>query len=569
MKTFFKQKLFIGFIAVFLLFTLGFIIFERQRERQSKTEALTEKIKAYATMTDKALAQGCSPDSVLRLLPGNMRLSVINKNGELLYDSQIQNTDDTDNHAGRPEIIEAAEQGEGSSIRFSESREREYFYYAKRSSNGFVRVALPYDVQLRRLLEPDNFFLYLMLAFFGVILLLNHFAVNRFGKSITELKNFTDLVESGQWDGKTDSFPEDELGEIGKRIVQNYHCRMEHEKTIIREREKLLQHVHSSEEGLCFFSANRTVEFYNGLFIQYLNIIADEAGNSSNSLFSEKAFESVKLFLDSRRSEESYFETKIRKQGKIFAVHVVVFDDQSFEIIINNISEQEKTRQLKQEMTGNIAHELRTPITGIRGCLETVFEQQLSAEKERYFIRSAYEQVLKLSDLIQDMSLITKIEGAPQSFRVETVELTEMLENLKNDFSSTLQEKHIEMTWDVADVIIAGNRTLLYSIFRNLTDNAVRYAGENVQIIIKKYNEDNHFYYLSYADTGVGVPEEHLNRLFERFYRADEGRTRDAGGSGLGLSIVKNAVLFHKCNITAKNRVGGGIEFLFTLPKGQ
>ncbi|MCC6448200.1 MAG: two-component sensor histidine kinase, partial [Chitinophagaceae bacterium] len=129
--------------------------------------------------------------------------------------------------------------------------------------------------------------------------------------------------------------------------------------------------------------------------------------------------------------------------------------------------------------------------------------------------------------------------------------------------------KHIEMKWQLSDNLsLTGNANLLYSLFKNLTDNAIRYAGENIKINISLYNEDANFYYFSFYDTGIGIKEEsHLNRIFERFYRINEGRTRDTGGSGLGLSIVKNAVFFHKGKITAKNRKEGGLEFLFTLKK--
>ena len=108
---------------------------------------------------------------------------------------------------------------------------------------------------------------------------------------------------------------------------------------------------------------------------------------------------------------------------------------------------------------------------------------------------------------------------------------------------------------------------MLYSIFRNLIDNSIAYAGYNTEITINCYHTDNQHYYISFADNGVGVEEAHLNRLFERFYRVDKGRSRKLGGTGLGLAIVKNAVLFHGGEIMAKNAQGGGLDILFTLRK--
>ena len=131
-----------------------------------------------------------------------------------------------------------------------------------------------------------------------------------------------------------------------------------------------------------------------------------------------------------------------------------------------------------------------------------------------------------------------------------------------------LEEKHITVVNKLpSEVILTGSSSLLYSIFRNLTDNAIAYAGNDIQITINCFREDEKFYYFSFSDTGVGVPEEHLNRLFERFYRVDKGRSRKLGGTGLGLAIVKNAVLFHGGTIFAKNMPKGGREFVFTLKK--
>ena len=165
--------------------------------------------------------------------------------------------------------------------------------------------------------------------------------------------------------------------------------------------------------------------------------------------------------------------------------------------------------------------------------------------------------------------MITKIEEAPLSFKRKDVAFQSLFESLKEDFSDLLKEKNIELNWTIpADLTLKANRNLMYSIFRNLIDNSIRYGGESIQIQINMYKEDKDFYYFSFFDTGAGISDEsYLNRLFERFYRINEGRTRDTGGTGLGLSIVKNAIGFHKGTIVARNRNEGGLEFLFQLHK--
>lgn len=155
--------------------------------------------------------------------------------------------------------------------------------------------------------------------------------------------------------------------------------------------------------------------------------------------------------------------------------------------------------------------------------------------------------------------MLTKIEEASDRFEVEPVNIGELLQEMEGDLSEQLMEKGDRFMLEVGeDVVLYGSRTLLYSIFRNLTENAIAYAGEGIEIVIRCHSENEDAYFFEFHDNGPGLEEKHLVRIFERFYRVNEGRTRTTGGSGLGLSIVKNAVLFHKGSILARNRPEGG-----------
>lgn len=574
LKLRYKQRLFLYFGVIFVLFTVGVVVFEQSRERFFKAEALEETLEAYIEMANAAMQQGDSSraktlEGLLAVFPPNIRVTLIGKQGAVIYDNAVGNLPAMENHLTRPEVANARKSGKGRHIRTSASNSQPYLYYTKRYPHYYIRMALPYDTNVRHFLQADNLFIYFIAALFMVMLALTHIVTARFGKSIRQLRDF--IVNSERDNAGTLNlrFPPDELGEISTKITENYRQLEISRKKIAQEREKLLQHAYISGEGLCFFSATGAVEFYNGLFIQYLNTIADEANGNPAAALADPSFEKIAQFLKNP-DDSKYAEVQIGKQGKLFAVLVNIFDDGSFEMIINDVTRQEKPRLLKQEMTGNIAHELRTPVTSIRGYLETILNAPLPDDKRRLFLTKAYRQTITLSELINDMSLITKIEGAPQSFALEDVGICGLLEALKSDLEAALHEKSISMAWSVgSNVVVRGNRSLLYSVFRNLTDNAIRYAGSGVSIQVSTCGEDKDFYYFSYSDTGVGVGEQHLNRLFERFYRISEGRTRDTGGSGLGLSIVKNAVAFHKGSIVAKNRGSGGLIFLFNLPKAD
>jgi signal transduction histidine kinase len=571
MKQSYSQRLTWSFCLILVLFSISIVVFEQSREKKHRTEVLEEKLDGYTEITYQYLNRYSEPDSfnvdtLLAVLPANLRLTLINNDGKVLYDNRLHNISEIENHLERPEIQAAGQNGKGSEIRQSASNQKEYMYYAKRLGNLYIRVALPYDVQIRHFLQPDNGFLYFLLLLFILGIVLIHYTAGRFGKTIQRLRDFSMAINNKETVEIPD-FPNDEIGEVGAQIAKDYKRLKESETILFLEHEKLLMHIQSSAEGVCFFTPAQKVAFYNGLFLQYYNVLSDNEIVEPSGILEEKIFAEMAAFINGEK-ENNFFETQISKHGKHFLGRVNMFDDDGFEIVLYDNTRAEKNKQLKQEMTGNIAHELRTPVTDIRAYLETVLDNRLDREKEREFVTKAYEQIIALSELIRDMSLLSKINEAPGSFQFKPLNLNQLIEKVSADLNESLQSKDIVIHSTVpADFLISGNEGLLYSVFRNLMDNVINYAGEGVTIHISKYNEDPKFAYFSFSDNGVGIGDEkHLNRLFERFYRVNEGRTRETGGSGLGLSIVKNAITFHGGTIAVKNSAEGGLVFLFTLP---
>lgn len=226
-----------------------------------------------------------------------------------------------------------------------------------------------------------------------------------------------------------------------------------------------------------------------------------------------------------------------------------------------------QSQKLKKQMTSNIAHELRTPVTSIRGYLETIIAcPDMEPEKKQVFIEKAYNQTLRLSELITDMALITKMEERSEKLRKEEIDLFDVANEVFDEFEARIAEKgNVVENMLAPGTVLIANRTLVYTIVRNLVENTLKYAGDGVTMHLECYSTIEKFCYLTYYDTGAGVPDEHMDKIFERFYRIDEGRARDVGGSGLGLSIVKNAVVFHGGSIRAINRQWGGLQFFFSL----
>ena len=230
-------------------------------------------------------------------------------------------------------------------------------------------------------------------------------------------------------------------------------------------------------------------------------------------------------------------------------------------------AEQEKNR-IKRQLTNNINHELKTPVASIQVCLETLLSGiSLSDEKRQELIERCYTHNERLRKLLSEVSLITRMEDGSQSISKEPIVINNIINEIATELEFMPEEERFTLLTNFDEqTIIEGNLSLIGSIFRNLTENAIAYSGgKNIYISLIE-NTDTHCK-ISFEDDGCGVDEKQLPRLFERFYRADKGRSRRMGGTGLGLAIVKHAVQFHGGTITVRNRNNGGLRFDFTLSK--
>lgn len=234
----------------------------------------------------------------------------------------------------------------------------------------------------------------------------------------------------------------------------------------------------------------------------------------------------------------------------------------------NALHEQQEKLRIKRQLTNNINHELKTPVAAIQGYLETMTTAKDMTEEERdAFIAKCYAHCQRLTQLLNDVSTITRLEDGSSRIERESVDLRALVDEIASDVALLSDDKRMRVNVDLpAPMQVLGNSTLLMSIFKNLTDNAIAYSGGR-DIYIRCIDESPTMYTISFADNGIGVDGDHINHIFERFYRIDKGRSRKLGGTGLGLSIVKNAVLFHGGDIKVANRKIGGLEFTFTLPK--
>lgn len=235
-----------------------------------------------------------------------------------------------------------------------------------------------------------------------------------------------------------------------------------------------------------------------------------------------------------------------------------------------NLLEQEKEKiRIKHQLTNNINHEIKTPVHAIQGCLETVMinRDKLSKEQIVDFVEKGLEQVKRLCNLLNDISIITRISDGPLQIQKSMMDIVPVLNDMRDEISIMPQAKQMRLNLQVpSSVKIVANKGLIESIFRNLIQNSLAYSGGR-DIFISLLRQDDECYEFSVSDNGIGIDKKHYDKIFERFYRVDDGRSRKMGGTGLGLSIVKNAVICHGGEIRVRTRYGGGLEFVFTLKK--
>ncbi len=419
-------------------------------------------------------AKGGTPQSFYeenRSLIGNMRITLLSRNGTVVYDSKGTKKEQGINHLMRPEIQDALRKGASYEVRHSESTGEDYFYAATAGKDFIARTAAAYTVTLANSLKPASGFLALVLFLSVVFCILCYMMTRHLGENIKRLRDFARKAGAGETIEAETNRPHDELGEISNQIVKLYN--------------RLLQ------------------------------------------------------TMDDRDKE---------RQSAVHEAH-------------------EKIR-IKRELTNNINHELKTPLAAIRGYLETILSYpDMEKEQRELFTQKSYEQTMRLTDLLRDVSTISKLEEGNLSVKRVRVNLVSIFDGLRQNMDLLPDNKRMELHCNITEPLwMVGDLTLLNSIFENLVNNALAYSsGDAIFIELKEKTDD--YYKIVFADNGVGVEEHQLPYLFDRFYRVDKGRSRKLGGTGLGLSIVKNAVLHHGGTISVCNGTHGGLEFTFTLSR--
>lgn len=583
-KSSFRQKLFIYYFSIFLLFMVIVLVFQYHREKEIRLDALDNRLNDMSELVDNYIRINALEandnfiliDSLFNLMPvPDLRITVIGIDGRVLYDSSVKDWSSMENHLNRPEVGKSLYSPYGTAVRRSASTGKEYYYFSRFFSRYYIRIAEEYNIKIQGFLKREKMFLLFMAVIFMVIWSLLALATRQLGKSIITLRDFAARMRRGEGNDPKVIFPKNEIGETGKEIVRIYNNLAKKTEELSLQKEKLFRHLHVLNEGVAFLSPERRVTLSNSHFMIFLNAITGSHSMTPEGFIDHLVFKGVKTFLDDHQNTQAggheipSTEYQVEKSGRFFVIRCILFNDNSSEIILTDITRTEHNKAMRQQMTSNIAHELKTPIASIRGYLETLMVNSgLDEEKKKYFLEKALAQSNRVTDLINDIVTLNKLDEAGSSFAFEEVDVASVVNEVRDNLLTAINRKKIKVENEIEPgTSINANRSLIVSVFQNLMENAVTYAGENITITVKCLPAEPGYCSFSFADNGIGIPEEHQPRIFERFYRIDDGRSRKSGGTGLGLAIVKNAVLLHKGEISVRTRPGGGTEFIITLPK--
>ncbi len=477
------------------------------------------------------------------------RITIIDKKGVVLYESENIPLEDLENHGNRPEVIEAFETGVGVSGRQSNTLNEEVFYYAKLLPDGNV---------LRISQEVDNYLVMLegvVLAvgvIAGFILLIGFFISSRVTKSI--VNPIENMLENNS------DVPYEELKPLSIKLREQSEKIKAQFVEIQQETDKINTLIANMAEGFILLDVNKKILMQNDSAIHLLytynqNVLGK---NFVHLTRSEKVTKCVDSALRGK-SKSVNFQAKNRELQLL--ANPVYSDGKQIGVIciIVDKTDLNELDRIKQEFTANVSHELKTPLTSISGYAEMIESGLAKDEDVKTFAHKIHKEAGRLVTLIGDIIELSQLEEVSSPKAMINVDLKEIAEECADSLEMYASKHNVKIKTSLKHNIVKGDRYMLYELIYNLTDNAIRYNKENGTVLIT-IDIENSKPYISVKDDGIGIPKEHQARIFERFYRVDKSRSKQTGGTGLGLAIVKHIAEQHNAYIIINSEENNGTE---------
>lgn len=493
----------------------------------------------------------------------NYRLTIIKNTGEVMYDSYVdKNT--LENHLDRPEIMESIEKDIGKSKRYSENLRKDVMFYAKLLNDGHIlRLGIEMDNILSSYLKYVPINLFIIVCIYLLLILISSRLTRKIINPINNLSNQI-IKEDSIYETK------DIYDELLPFVEEIKRKELVIKKNIedIKRKSKIIEDItFNMTEGIIFIDLDDFIVLINKSAISYLggNLEKDYLNKKYVSLFRDiDIIKKIKEVKANKKTDDIILE----RQDKYISVFLnpVIIDEKliGVNLLLVDRTEKVKNEKLRREFSSNVSHELKSPLTSIIGYAELI-ESGMVCEKDiKRFSSKIKNQGNRLLEIIESIIKLSKIEEKDKFEDFEKFKIEDIVKNVKNNFSEKFTKKGISVVVDSEDISILANKTMFIELFTNLFENTYKHSSaDKVKI---KCSSDDFRTYISFKDNGIGIPEEDLDRIFERFYVVDKSRSSIVGSSGLGLSIVKHIAEYHNGKVSIKSNEFG-TEILIILSK--
>lgn len=477
------------------------------------------------------------------------RITWIDSDGNVLYDSEID-ASKLENHSEREEVIEAFESGSGSSQRYSTTFAERNIYYAKLLDNDTViRISSSqYTVWalLLAMVEP-------MLFVFVIVIIISVFLAVALSKKIVRPLNDMDL-ENPDVD---ENYPE--ISPLLKKISRQNMLIDRQMKALKKNEEEFMTITSNMSEGLVIIDKNTEILSFNS---GALKLLGKDKAELGESIFTLNRSEGFRNAVD-EALKGNHGEGSLEIDGRICQVlanPVFDVDVRGAVVLIMDVTEKEQREALRREFTSNVSHELKTPLTSIYGISEIMMNGIVKPEDMGRFAENIHNESGRLINLVSDIIRLSQLDELSDEIEKVPVDIYASAKSVAERLKSLAEKNEVTIEVSGEKTIINGVNSMIDEIIYNLCENAVKYnkTGGKVSIFAGIENGKKT---IKVSDTGIGIPKEDFNRIFERFYRVDKSHSRKIGGTGLGLSIVKHGAAYNGARVEVESREGVGTTF--------
>ena len=555
-KTIFRYFLTVLLVTLVLSSSVSMVILSSQMLENTKHDMLYA-VKLVDYQLDESHDLKAQVDALNPLAYNDQtRLTVIDTNGEVLADSGSEEIDE--NHKGREEVKQALSEGVGYATRYSSTVKRNMLYVAVFNKGYIVRLALPYNGifdNLPTLVRPLGIgaIMSLVIALF----LSKRFAntltapIQDITTQVTKMKDYREL--------EFDSYKYDEFNIIASKLEEQAKTIHDTMKKLKSEQIKINEILDQMKEGFVLLDSDLTVLMVNRKAQKLYGHTIKLNCSIKDFIFDFKIINAFDHLSDEQQVVE------VEKEKEFYNCYVAKVD-YGVTLLFVNITEQHNAMKMRQEFFSNVSHELKTPMTSIRGyseLLETGVINDKDASKKA--LDKIHDEVNNMSTLINDILMISRLENKDVDVIKHPVHLTPLVDEIIDTMQVEIDKKHLQVDKELEDITYTSNHQHMHQLLSNLITNAIKYNVDGGKIIIKSYQFGRNII-IEVSDTGRGISKIDQGRVFERFFRCDQGRDKETGGTGLGLAIVKHIVQYYQGNITLTSKLHEGTTFKVTLP---